>query len=87
MNFAEAIELHKAIAAFLENIGARPRIGIYDIQSRDQGYILCVKETSTCNGFLRDFLKRTAQAHKLDLSTFKGYFILNSFAGISLSEN
>ncbi|MCW4010313.1 MAG: hypothetical protein NWF05_06800 [Candidatus Bathyarchaeota archaeon] len=88
MNFAEALELHKAISVFCsKNLKEIPRIGIYDILSIDRGYFLCVKETSTSNGNLRDFLEKATQTHRLKLTMFRGYFVLDSSGGIRLSEN
>jgi hypothetical protein len=87
MNFAEVMELHRAVTAFcLKNSEDHPKLGVYDIQSKDQGYILCVKPNSTNDRFL-NFLKNIAKTRKLELNKFRGYFVIHSFGGWTLREN
>jgi len=87
MNFTEVIDLHRAVADFcLKNLDDNPKLGIYDIQSREQGYILCIKTKSTNDDFV-DFLKTIAHARSLELGKFRGYFVIHSFIGWSLREN
>jgi hypothetical protein len=87
MNFTEVMDLHRAVAAFcLKNLDDHPKLGVYDIQNKEQGYILCIKAKSTSDGFI-DFLKTTAQSRKLELGKFRGYFVIHSFIGWSLREN
>ena len=88
MNFTEVMELHRAVAAFcVKNlVDDHPKLGVYDIQSKDQGYILCIKANSTSDGFV-DFLRTLAHTHRLELGQFRGYFVIHSFIGWSLREN
>jgi hypothetical protein len=87
MNFAEVMELHRAVTAFcLKNSEHYPKLGVYDIQSKDQGYILCVKPNSGNEKFL-GFLKTIAKARKLEVGKFRGYFVIHSFGGWILREN
>jgi len=86
MNFNEVLELHSTIAAFCsKNLPDRPKLSIYDMQNNDQGYILCIRMGSTGDSFL-DFLKVTARERKLEMRTFRNYFVLHSFGGLSLHE-
>jgi hypothetical protein len=87
MNFDEVMELHRAVTAFcLQNSRNYPKLGVYDIQSRDLGYFLCVKANSCNDGFL-EFLKTIAKVHLLELRRFRGYFVLHSLGGWDLRED
>jgi hypothetical protein len=87
MNFNEVMALHRAVAAFcLQNAEQYPKLGVYDIQSKDLGYFLCVKANSSSVGFL-SFLKATAQAQRLELRRFRGYFVLHSSGVWDLRED
>ena len=66
MDFVEVMNLHRAVAEFcLNTLEDRPKLGVYDIQNREQGYILCIKTKSTSSNFV-DFLKQLTQANKLN---------------------
>lgn len=86
MNFIEVVELHRTIQAFCQkNLPKPPKLGIYDFQNKDQGYILCIKtaETAAYDGFL-DFLKTVAETRKLELHKYKDFLVLQSFGSWSL---
>ncbi len=87
MNFAEVIELHRTVATFcVENLDDRPKLGVYDIQSKDQGYFLSIKTNSNNNAF-HDFLRSIAKARKLEIRNFRGYLIIHSVGVWGLHEN
>jgi hypothetical protein len=87
MNFDEVMELHRVVSAFCsENLDVPTKLGVYDIQSRDLGYILFIK-TSSNSGEFRDFLKSVIQARKLELGRFRGNLVIHSSGIWSLLEN
>jgi hypothetical protein len=87
MNFTEVMELHRAVTAFYsKNSGDRPKLCVYDNQSRDQGYILCIKANPNSSTFM-DFIKDMAMARRLEIKKFRGYFVIHSYGEWNLREN
>ncbi|MCW4017143.1 MAG: hypothetical protein NWF00_00430 [Candidatus Bathyarchaeota archaeon] len=87
MDFSKAIYLHRTITAYCSsNMLENPTLGIYDFQTGEQSYVLCVK-TQTKSDSLSAFLETVAQTQKLELKKFKGYFVMHSLGGWSLHEN
>jgi hypothetical protein len=86
MNFAEVLDLHRAVAAFhARNIKQTLKIGVFNLQSRDQGYVLCIKAKPE-NSDLQKFLERMAVERKLELRRFKGYLLVHSYGDWSLFD-
>jgi hypothetical protein len=78
MNFNEVLELHKAVSVFHENTPRkRPKLGVFDLQNREEGYILCVRRNGASKDFL-GFLINLAETRNLSIREFRDYLILYS---------
>jgi hypothetical protein len=86
MNFTEVMDLHRAVAGYYhKNSNHDLKLSIYHIQSREEGYLLYIKTKS--NVPFLDFLKKIAQTRKLELRTFRGFFVIHSYGDWSLRDN
>ncbi len=71
MNFAEVLALHKAVAVFHDRTPEkRPKLGVFDTQSRSEGYILCIRESCAKGDFLA-FLQNVARDRNLMIREFR----------------
>ncbi len=78
MNFPEAIELHRIVADFWsQNCSGQLKIGFFDIQVRELGYILCVKLPRE-RGEFESFIKGLLGKRRLEVDRFKGFYIIHS---------
>jgi hypothetical protein len=78
MNFNEAIKLHRTVVDFWsKTFDSQPKIGFYDIQIRELGYIICVKmPLERCE--FEQFLKKLSSECNLEFGRFKGYYVIHS---------
>ncbi len=78
MNFLEAIELHRIVSNFWsQNCSEQLKIGFFDIQVRELGYILCIKLPRELGKF-ESFLKGLSDKRGIEIDRFKGFYIIHS---------
>ena len=78
MNFNEALKIHRTVADFWSRtFDSQPKIGFYDVQIRELGYILYVKmPLERCE--FEQFLKKLSRECDLGFGYFKGYYVIHS---------
>jgi len=78
VNFPEAVELHQIVADFwFQNCSEQLKIGFFDIQVRELGYILCIKPPRE-RGEFESFIKGLSGKRHLQVNRFKGLYIIHS---------
>jgi hypothetical protein len=78
MNFVEVIDLMRTITAFqAKSLNYRPKLSVWDTQTRDNGYVLCMRKDLVNNEYLA-FLTHIAETRRLAISHIENILIVFS---------
>ena len=76
MNFVEAMEIHRALSAFLpKSLRVRPKFIFYNAEK--EGYMVWVREDSVGSDYL-SFMKEIVETRHLRIRKQEGYLVMHS---------